>query len=122
MKPIELNDLISHVRSELLIPSAAKTASEAVPVLFVEEVELEVSVIITNSQSGDGKINLQVVEIGSGINLQNETMHKIKIRMSPLLSKEKFISDLEKDERLSKKIEDSSRRSLLKEDGILGED
>lgn len=121
MKPININEFIEQVRKELLSPRHATTKDEALPLFFIDEVELEISVTVTSDLSGNGKINLQVVEVGTSANHQNENVHKITIKMTPLISKDKFIQDLEKNGRIFQEIEKVGYKSLLKEDGMAGE-
>jgi hypothetical protein len=121
MKPISISEYIDQIRKELLIPRQSKTKDEALPLFFIEEVELEIGVTVSNSLSGNGKINVQLVEFGSKIDHRNETVHKIIVKMTPLLSKETLLQGLETDHRLYKGLTGVARKSVLKGDSMTEE-
>lgn len=119
---ITLNQLIDQVRHELLAPRQAETAQAMYPFLFVEEIELEVGVTVSGSVEGKGGINIQVVELGSGITKSNEDTHRVKIKLTPLLSKEEVRAKLKQNSHTWKQIEEGVMTGILKESGIVGQE
>lgn len=91
---VTLSQLIDQVREELLLPRQASTPEAMYPLLFVEEVELEIGVTISSGVEGSGKVNVQVVELSSGVDKSNEQTHRVKIKLTPLLSKDEIREQL----------------------------
>ncbi len=119
---VTLNQLIDQVREELLSPRRANTPEAMYPFLFVDEVELEVDVTVSSAVEGSGSVNIQVVELGSGIEKGNERTHRIKIKMTPLLTKNEVRETLAKDSRLWSRIESVAKKATVKEGGMVGEE
>jgi hypothetical protein len=105
-RSIGLSELINQVKKELLEKS---DSLDQIPLLSVEDVELEISVTV--SKEGEGGINIQVVELGAGIT--HTQVHTVRVRLSPLLSKEERLADLKTDSRWEK-IVSQQKESLLK--------
>ncbi len=117
---ITLNQLIDQVRHELLSPRQAKTPEAMYPFLFVEEIELEVGVTVASEVEGKAGINIQVVELGSGLAKSAEEMHRVKIKLTPLLSKEEVRDKLKQNQRTWAKIEQGVISAGTKEGGMVG--
>jgi hypothetical protein len=83
---IGLADLIEQVKQDLQ-SSALDRASE-VPLFGVDSVELELQVTVKNE--GKAGIKLYVVELGGGGS--RDDVQKVKVSLSPLLSKEQLLS------------------------------
>jgi hypothetical protein len=64
---ITLSQLIDQVREELLTPRQAATPEAIYPFLFVDEVELELAVTVSDKVDGLGKVTIHIAEIGSGV-------------------------------------------------------
>ncbi len=118
---IKLHELIDQVRDELLMPRRADTLDAMYPFLFVDEVELDLSVTVSAKVEGSGKVSIQVIEVGGGSEAAGEDVHSVKIKMTPLLTKEEIREQLKKNGRLWQTIENVTRRTMVKEDGMVGE-
>ncbi len=117
---ITLSQLIDQVREELLSPRRARTPEAMYPFLFVDEVELEVNVTASSTLEGAGKVNVQVVELGSSVEKANEQVHRVKIKMTPLMTKDEVREKLKADKRLWQKIESVVIPAATKEGNIVG--
>jgi hypothetical protein len=85
-KPIGLAELIHKVKQELLASDIQQRDSA---LLFsVDEVELELQVIV--KKEAKAGVAIYVVELGAGAG--RDDMQRIKIKLTPLLSKEERIS------------------------------
>jgi len=118
---ITLNQLIDQVRHELLAPRRAETPEAMYPFLFVEEIELEVGVTVSTQVEGKGGINIHVIELGSGVSKGNEEMPRVKIKLTPLLSKDEVQEKLKQASRTWEKIEQSVILAGTKEGDMVGE-
>ena len=118
---VKLHELIDQVRDELLMPRRAGTLDAMYPFLFVDEVELDLSITVSAKVTGSGKVSIQVIEVGGGSEVTGEDVHNVKIKMTPLLTKDEIREQLKKDGRLWQTIEDATRRTMIKEDGMVGE-
>ncbi len=119
---VSLNQLIDQVREELLAPRRATTPEAMYPFLFIEEIELEVGVTVSSTVEGSGGVNIQVVELSSGLEKAKEQVHRVTIKMTPLLSKEEARTKLKQDSRLWKKIEQVVIPATMKEGGMVGQE
>lgn len=119
---ITLSQLIDEVREELIVPSRASTPEAMYPFLFVEEVELEVNVTVSSTVEGAGKVSVQVVELGSGVERANEETHRVKIKMTPLMTRDEVREKLQADRRLWERIERVAIPATTKEGGMVGND
>jgi hypothetical protein len=119
---ISLNQLIDQVREELLQPRKSTTRDAVYPFLFIEDVELEVSVMVSSTVGGSGGVHIQVVELGGNIQNMNEKTHRIKIKMTPLLTKEEIRENLKQNNRLWENVMSTAMKATSKEDGMVGED
>ena len=119
---VTISQLIDVVREQLLTPSTASSSEAMYPFLFVEEVELEVTVTVSETIDGKGKVNIQVVELGGGLETTNDQMHRMRIKMTPLLTKAEIRTRLEYDSLLWEGIEGAALRATTKETGLIGEE
>lgn len=117
-----LHELIDQVRDELLMPRQANTPEAMYPFLFVDEVELEVGITVSGKAEGSGKISIHVVEAGGGGERAREDVHRITVKMTPLLTKDEIREHLKQDARLWEKIQYIGRWATTKEAGMAGEE
>jgi len=112
-----LSQLIDQVRAELLAPRQTATPDSMYPFLFVEEVELEVAITVATAAEGGGKVNVQVVELGSQINRTNEEVHRLKIKLTPLYDKQETRQKLEADlgQQGTARMKETAKRGTVKE-------
>lgn len=111
---IGLAELIEQVKRELLTTSLNNETD--VPFLSVDSVELELQVTV--KREGKTGIKIYVLEAGGGVG--RDDVQKVKVTLSPLLSKEKLVEDYQsRHPDQMKKLADKSLRALLKnvEDG-----
>lgn len=83
---IGLADLIEQLKQDL--QSTALDRDAAVPLFGVDVVELELQVTVKNE--GKAGIKLYVVDVGGGAS--RDDVQKVKVSLSPLLSKEQLLS------------------------------
>ncbi len=77
---------------------------------------------ISSAVEGTGKVNIQIVELGGGVEKGNEQMHRVKIKMTPLLTKDEILAMLKKDTRLWNKIGPVTLQATTKEGGMVGKE
>jgi len=113
---ITLNQLIDQVREELLTEAKADSPDMMYPFLFVEDIEIEVQVNILSAAEVGGKIKIQVAELGSKLKAEDQITNRIKIKLTPLFSKEETRQLLEQrvGERVMNKIEDTNLKGTTK--------
>jgi hypothetical protein len=92
-KSIGLTELIYQVKRELIQPQGG--TADPFPLLAVEEVELEISVTV--SKRAEGGLNIQVVELGGG--RERSDVHTVRVKLSPLLAREERVTELRRDPR-----------------------
>jgi len=99
---IGLAELIEQVKRELLAPSSGETD---IPLLSVDEVELELQVTV--KKEAKGGIKIYVLELGGGGS--RDDVQKVKVKLSPIVSKETLLSLYKKrhPERLSELVDTS---------------
>jgi Trypsin-co-occurring domain 2 len=98
---IGLAEFIQQVKQDLL--SVAPGKEKDAPFLFVESVELELQVTVkrTGKAGAKGSVKINVlgtgVEIGAeaGGDISHDAVHKVKVKLSPLLDKEYLITSYE---------------------------
>jgi hypothetical protein len=97
-KSIGLADLIQEVRRELLQvesvqgESTQDASQPATPLLLVDDVTLELKVTVSGKVNGG--INIQVVQIGGGAEL--DQTHTITVKLRPIVSDAERIEQLRK--------------------------
>lgn len=112
---ITLQTLIDKVKKDLLSP----TDGPDYPVFFVEKVELELQVAVTQEENAGLEIsvlNFGGVEVGDSSTNQNA--HTITVTLAPILSREEQRQLLDKDPRMLNGVERATQSALRKGDGI----
>lgn len=116
-----LYELIDQIKEELLTPTRADSPEELYPFLFVDEVELEVTVAVTDKLSDSGKLKIYVLEAGLEGEKAQQKGHKVKVKLSPLVTKDEMRTRLRLDDRLWKGIERTAAQAAVKEIPLAGE-
>jgi len=119
---ITLRELIEQVRAELLAPPEGEGTEALIPFLFVDEVELEVTVTVSSTVEGAGKVKIMVVELGGGGERTREQAHQVKVKMSPLLTKEEVRAQLQEDPNLWARVQHLNLTGTTKDILLVGED
>jgi hypothetical protein len=123
VEEIGLQDLIYQVKGELLALNPAQRAKDPYPLFFIDKVELEIAVKV--SQTTDGGIKLTVLdfaEASAGRSVGRERGHVVKVSLSPLLSRDVILAGALKNERVRQMVESDSVEALVKGvAGVMGE-
>ena len=105
---IGLSKLIEEVRQELL-PDESKP--EVVPLLYVDSIELELNVTV--KKEGSSGFKIYVVDLGGKASIDKGQI--IKVKLSPLLSKEQILEDFKANQtKKSKSMIYLSEKSVVK--------
>lgn len=124
MEEIGLQDLIYQVKDELLAPNPAQKAKDPYPLFFIDKVELEIAVKVTQSRDGGIKLTvLDFAQVNAGQSVDRERGHVVKVSLSPLLSRDAILAEAMKDERVRQMVRGDSVKAFVKEDetGMVGE-
>jgi len=105
-KPIGLAEFIYQVKRELM--QTTGEATDPVPLLAVEEVELEIAVTVTKKM--EAGLRIQVVELGGGGERNN--VHTVRVKLSPLMTRDERVAQLRQDPRWSQIVQDQMRATL----------
>lgn len=81
---IGLSDFIKQVKAELLTPPDDK---DEIPLLSVDSIELELQVAITKDNGGTMGFNLTVLTGNATDKEQEQHLQKVRVTLSPLLTK-----------------------------------
>lgn len=105
---IGLAELIEQVKRELLAPSLEGETD--IPLLSVDEVELELQVTVKKDVKGG--IKIYVLELGGGGS--RDDVQKVKVKLSPIVNKEILLGLYKKrhPERLNELVEKSMDGTL----------
>lgn len=95
---IGLSELIKQVKSEL---AQKVDLDDPVPILAVDEIELEIQVTV--SKKAEGGVKIYVVELGAGVEKMN--VHTVRLKMLPLLTREQRVDELKKNPDYQKVIQ-----------------
>lgn len=117
---VMLRELIEQIREDLLAPGQASGTENDSPFLFVEEVNIEVDVMVSKEADGSGKVSIKVVELGGGVGRTDQKTHRIKVKMTPLLTKEEVRKKLRQDGQQWSQIESAVTQAVTKETGMVG--
>ncbi len=100
---IGLAELIEQVKRELLAPSLEGETD--IPLLSVDEVELELQVTV--KKEGKGGIKIYVLELGGGGS--RDDVQTVRVKLSPIVNKETLLRLYRKrhPERLSELVDSS---------------
>ena len=115
-KEITIQELVDQVKSDLfsLQKGTEKEVKKIYPLFFVDQVEIEIDFEVTYDAEAGLKISIpQLLEGLATGGQENKRGHKMKIVLSPILSKEEM-RGLIKDDRLIKEIEEASLMALRK--------
>ena len=116
---MKLNQLINEVRKELLTSTTSTTTEEMYPFLFVDEIEIEVAVEITQDANLNSSISVKVLDIGAEVggelSKSDAQQNRIKIKMTPLFSKEEIREKLKADNpQIWDKVMNTAKRGTSK--------
>lgn len=114
---LTLQTLINQVKGDLFSPyqGTEVEGKKVYPLFFIDEVELELAVTISYTVEGGVKVTvLQTVEAGVSGGTEASQVHTMKIKMSPILSRDELRSLLDDDTRLMAGIRAASRAALTK--------
>ncbi len=91
-----------------------------VPLFFIDRLELEISVKISQEQNGGIKITVfDFAEVGTGKSRAEERAQVIRISLSPLISRDKIIEAIEDPETLNR-LQKNSEKAMMKGIPIYG--
>jgi hypothetical protein len=122
---ITLQDLIEKVKSDLFSPyqGTGQEGKEVYPLFLVDQVELEFDVSLDYDAEAGLKITLPGVVEGSVTGGQGRgTGHKMKLKLSPILSHDEMRELIDQDERLMDSIKTASLMALRKGSRLAGEE
>ena len=116
---ISLQALIDKVKKDLL----SLTGGPEYPIFFVDNIELELQLVVTQEKSEGLKIS--VLEFG-GVEGSRSTAHErghtVKLTLSPILSREEQRQLLQSDKRMWDGIQRATQAALRKgDDNLAGE-
>jgi len=95
---ITLQSLIDKVKTDLFSQYAGmeRESKSAYPIFFVDQVELEIAVNISYDVQGGIKVSIpQVADASVGAGHEASTAHKMKVKLSPILTHEEMRAMLE---------------------------
>lgn len=87
---IGLAELIEQVKRELLATSLDNETN--VPFLSVDSIELELQVTVKR----EGKTGIKIYVLEAGGSASRDDVQTVKVKLSPLLGKEKLLEDYQK--------------------------
>ncbi|MCP4699477.1 MAG: hypothetical protein GY862_21915 [Gammaproteobacteria bacterium] len=116
-KLIALSELIAQVKEDLL--SEVKNNSEHGPLLFVDEIEVAAQVVANQEEGGEAGVKLSVLNFFAAdakVKSQtgNEHMHTVKIKLSPLVSKQEYLQSLNDEEK--KQLMETAKKAIPRGD------
>lgn len=120
---IDLNELIEKIKADLFAPYAGTEHAGKVvyPIFFVDGIEVELAVNISYETTGGIKISVpQVVEFSGGHGVENGRTHTMKIKLSPILTREELRAGL--DDRTMAGIRKASQITLRRGSSLAGEE
>ncbi|MBN8580586.1 MAG: hypothetical protein J0L96_07935 [Anaerolineae bacterium] len=90
-KELGLREFIKQIKNELLLSQSNPEEK----FLYIEEIEIEINIVV----SGDinSGFNLGVITLGSEV--KEDRIQKIKVKLSPLVSKENTFASMSKKEK-----------------------
>jgi hypothetical protein len=83
-----LAEFLGQIKQELLREDSGNGAE--VPLLMLDDVEVEVRVTVT--KEGKAGVNIQVVQVGGDAKLEN--VHTVRLHLSPLLGRDERLEEL----------------------------
>ena len=124
-KEITFQELIDKIKKDLFYPYTGtdKEGKVIYPVFFVDNVELEITIELTYDAESGIKILIPQIMEGEIKGGQGKAKsHKMKINLSPILSRAERRELLEEDERLMQGIREASSLALRKGIELAGEE
>ena len=95
-QPILLSEFIFQVKQDLL--DKQFSAEDPVPLFAIDEIEIEVGVTATREAEGNTGLNLTIfgigLEAGGTGTVGKENAQTVRIKLTPLLTKEEWLSTL----------------------------
>jgi hypothetical protein len=122
---ITLQALIEKVKSDLFSSyvNSQQSGKLIYPIFFVDQVELEVQVSLQHDTEAGIKITIpQVVEGSLGAFQGKGSYHTLKIKLSPILSREELRGLIDQDDRLLAGIRQATQLALRKGNQLPGEE
>lgn len=114
---IGLLDLIYQVKNELLARRPVEEAKGLPALFWIDQIELELSVAVAREQGGAIKLSVLPVSAEVSGSRAEERGHTVKVRLTPLLSREEMRSLLSQDPHFQEALGQLSRASLARELG-----
>lgn len=122
---LTLQALIDKVKSDLFSPYAGteKEGKVVYPVFLVDGVELELAVNIQYSVKGGIKVTIpQLVEGSLGAGHEAGQTHTVRIKLSPVLTRDELRGQMQADERLWRGVMEASSMVLRRGSKPAGEE
>src|SRR5271166_1269490 len=91
---LSLKTLIRAFSEELQTSQAERLASGLPPLFEVQDLTVEVSFVVTESESGGGGFNLTVVRADGNVKYDTGSVHKITLKLKALSKEDLMIPDL----------------------------
>jgi hypothetical protein len=105
-RKIGVRELIYQVKRELL----EQRKDDPIPALYVDSVELELSVAVEGE--GSVGINIYIVDLNSQV--RKENTQTVKVTLSPLFTREEIRKQIEEDPELKAKLAQTTQQVALK--------
>ncbi len=124
-REISLQDLIDKIKSDLFSPhnSETKNKHNTFPLFFVDQVEVELNISITDEIGSGIKLSIpQLVEASLDGKGSDNSTHTMKIVLKPILSAEQMRELVSKEENLLDGIKKASMDALRKGTDLAGEE
>ena len=110
-----LLDLIYQVKNELLTPRPSEEARGLPALFWIDQIELELSVVANREQGGAIKLSVVPASAELSGSRAEEHGHTVKVRLTPLLSHAEMRDLLSQDRRFQEILEHFSRTGLARE-------
>lgn len=118
-KEITIQDLVNKVKSDLFSVQSGtgNEVKKIYPLFFVDQVEIEIDFELTDDAEAGIKISIpQIVEGSVSGGQASKQGNKMKIILSPILSKEELRELMKEDERMIEEIKKASLMALRKDE------
>lgn len=79
---LPLKEFVRAVQSELIESEKEREESDIPPLFKVDSLEIEASVVASKRVEGKGGISIQVVSLGGGGHVEEQSVQKIKLTLS----------------------------------------
>lgn len=111
---IGLADFIQQLKADL-----APREEQDEPLFYIDSIELEAQIVASQEQTGKAGLKLSILNFGAdaGVGTKNAETHtqKLKISLSPILSKEELKGTLSEEEK--QRMESSARQRVMRGGG-----